>query len=73
MTLILFTELLQLQPRSLQQNHGQALLGELATCAKTETFKRQKCLEVVGFLKSTSRTSTENVNPFFFLLENYRI
>lgn len=30
-TLILFTEQLQLQPRNSQQSHAQTLLGELAT------------------------------------------
>lgn len=38
-TLILFTEQLQLQPRLSQQNHAQAFLGALATRAKRETSK----------------------------------
>lgn len=36
-TLVLFTEQLQLEPRGLQQKRAQALLGELAACAKRET------------------------------------
>lgn len=57
-------EQLQLQPRNSQQNHSQAFLGALATCAKRETSGGLKCLEVVGFLKSTSMTSTKNLNFF---------
>lgn len=51
-TFILFTEQLQLQPRNSQQNHAQALLGELATCAKRETVKTKmpwSALKLWGF------------------------
>lgn len=76
-TMILFTEQLQLQPRNSQQNHAQALLGSLQLMLREKLLKDKsalKCIEVVGFFKSTSRTSTENLSYYYYYyLENHKI